>query len=214
MRGGPVEFAGIGQVDLGDHGHVGRVEERGVFQGLVFPFGHREQGDPKALTQVVAGGADQVSHVLDEQDVDRAQIPPFQVPLDHVGFEVADAVCLDLPHGAPLRASRVASLSVSRSPTRAATRRPPSASDRSVRSRSSVLPVPGLETRFTTKTSRIRNRSRRAAANWSFFLRRPCLSSTIRGTLMQWPLGQSRERGSRSMVIKSRFNRSGYAHQF
>src|SRR5579864_8292900 len=82
--------------------------------------------------------------------------------------------------GAPLVRRRTASLSVARSPTRAATRaRAPRR--RRVSLSSAVFPAPGLETRPTTQTPASANRARRRAASASFLASTFRRTSTIRG---------------------------------
>ena len=61
------------QVGLADHHHIGANEGGGVFERLVLPFAHREQHQPPVLAEVVGGRADQVAHVLDQQQVEGGQ---------------------------------------------------------------------------------------------------------------------------------------------
>ena len=57
------------QVGLADHHRIGAVEGGGVLERLVLPLAHRQQHQPPVLAEVVGGRADQVAHVLDQQQV-------------------------------------------------------------------------------------------------------------------------------------------------
>ena len=110
--------------------------------------------------------------------------------------------------GAPLAASRRASLSVSRSPTSAATRAPRARSSLSVRCKNAVFPVPGLETRFSTSTPAASNRPRSSRASSSFFFRIPCRSSTIRVVIASLPPARPQSRTTQSPAPARRAHRS------
>src|SRR5579863_1699202 len=88
-----------GKIDLRNHRHVGRVEDRRVLQRLVLPLGHRKKDQPQVFAKIVAGGAYQVADVLDEQEIQPSRLPAAQGILNHLGFEVTDGAGGDLPDG-------------------------------------------------------------------------------------------------------------------
>ena len=60
----------VGQeVGLGQDQDVRGRKRLGVFLGLVVAFGGREEDEAQPLAQLVARRADQVAHVLDEQEL-------------------------------------------------------------------------------------------------------------------------------------------------
>src|SRR5206468_719732 len=64
------------------------------------------QGNADAFAQVIARWADQVPDVFDEkifEPIERDALPLIQVAAHHFGFEVADAMSVDLPHWSPAR---------------------------------------------------------------------------------------------------------------
>ena len=99
-----VEAGRTGHVDLGDDRDVGRVEDRRVLERLVFAFGDRHQHHAEILAEIVAGRADQVADVLDEQHVEIAERPSVERALDHLGVEVAHRAGRDLRAPARRRA--------------------------------------------------------------------------------------------------------------
>jgi len=94
-----IEGGGLRHVGFGDDGHIGSVEDRGVFERLVFSFGRRKEHQAKRLAQVVARGADQVAYVFDEEIVELRQVPAGEGGFDHLGFEMANGSGDDLPDG-------------------------------------------------------------------------------------------------------------------
>jgi len=48
------------------------------------------------LAEVVAGRAHQVAHVLDEQQIERAEVPAGERAVHHLGVELADCAVDDL----------------------------------------------------------------------------------------------------------------------
>ena len=108
-RGVPVEPHRLGEVDLGDQGDVGGVEDGGVLERLVLALGDGEEDEAQALAQIVGGRADQVADVLDEEEVELVERPAVERGLHHRGLEVADRAGRDLPHrrAAPRQAGGV-----------------------------------------------------------------------------------------------------------
>jgi hypothetical protein len=99
-----VEAHRLGQVDLGDQHQIGAVEDRRVFERLVFALGGGEQQHPQALAQVVGAGAHQVAHVFDHQQLELGQgdslVAELMQPFGHQRrLQVAGLACGDL-HGA------------------------------------------------------------------------------------------------------------------
>ena len=90
------------QVGLGAQHQVGRAEHHRILGGFVVALGDREQGHVAVLAQVEARRTDQVTHVLDEEDVETRQVQPVQGLVDHVGIQVAGAAGGDLYRRDPL----------------------------------------------------------------------------------------------------------------
>src|SRR5262245_18594083 len=99
MSGSGVEADGLGQVRLGDQGAVRGMEDRRILQGLVLPLGYREEYEPEVLAEIEGRRADEITDVLDEQDVDLRDVPAVQGGKDHVGLEVANRPSDDLLDG-------------------------------------------------------------------------------------------------------------------
>ena len=98
LSGFDVEWHIRKQIDLGQDQQRGLVEDGWIFQRLVLAFGHAEQDDLRLFAEVVAGRANQIADVFDEQDVDVFQRPGCERALDHLAVEVADATGDDLLH--------------------------------------------------------------------------------------------------------------------
>jgi len=99
-----------GEIDFGDDREIGGVENRRILQRLVFAFGDREQHGADLLAEVVAGGADKVVDVLDEEPVEISQVPAVERRRHHLRVEMTDRAGRDLTNrgaGRP-KARRVA----------------------------------------------------------------------------------------------------------
>ncbi len=94
-----IEFHRGGQIHLGEDGDVGRVEDSGVFQGLVFALRDGKEDQAQILAEIERGGTDEVADVLDKQKVEVVQVPAFEGVLHHRGFQMADRAGGDLPDG-------------------------------------------------------------------------------------------------------------------
>jgi hypothetical protein len=49
----PIDFDGIGQIDLGDHRDVRAIKDRGIFERLVFALCGRYQHQPQFFAQIL-----------------------------------------------------------------------------------------------------------------------------------------------------------------
>jgi hypothetical protein len=87
------------QIDLVHYHQVGAIERGRVFQWLIFAFRNTKHHDPRTFTEIVAGWANQVTDVLDEQNLERLQRPALQAALHHAGVQVACASGRDLADG-------------------------------------------------------------------------------------------------------------------
>ena len=67
--------AWLRDIDLGDDRGVGGVEQRGIFERLVFAFSHAEERYANLLAQIVARRADQVADVFDKEVVEARPVP-------------------------------------------------------------------------------------------------------------------------------------------
>ena len=94
-----VEADRFGEIDLGDHGEVGAVEDGRILERLVLALGHRQQHDAQVLAEVVARRTDEVADVLDEEHVERREVPAVERRTDHPGFQVTHGPGGDLAHG-------------------------------------------------------------------------------------------------------------------
>ena len=99
LGGGAVEFDGCSEVDFCDDREVGGVENGGVFAGFVFAFGDGEKDETEVFAEVVAGGADEVADVFDEEQVEVLEVPVFEGIVDHLCVEVAGGAGDDLLDG-------------------------------------------------------------------------------------------------------------------
>ena len=70
-----------------------------VFERLVLAFGDAQQDGAGLFAQVVAGGADQVADVFEEQNLEVFDGPVRQGALHHAGIQMAGAAGSDLAHG-------------------------------------------------------------------------------------------------------------------
>ena len=94
-----IEFDGRCDVDLRYDGDIRRVEDRRVFQRLIFALRSRHQHQAKILAKVVAGGANKIAHIFDEQEVEGAKIPSVQRVFNHLSFEMTNGSGRDLFDG-------------------------------------------------------------------------------------------------------------------
>jgi hypothetical protein len=65
------------------------------------PFGDAQDGDPLVLAELELGRADQVAHVLDEEQPSLGYVEMRKRVLDLAGVEVTGAAGLDLKIGPP-----------------------------------------------------------------------------------------------------------------
>jgi len=84
------------EVHLVEQQHGGGGDDVGVLGGLVIALGHTEHADLQILAQIEAHRADQVAHVLDEQQVDRIEVQLPHRLADLVGVEAAALAGVDL----------------------------------------------------------------------------------------------------------------------
>ena len=84
------------QIKLADDHRVGLVEHGRIFQRLVLAVGDGEQHDAQVLAQIIAGRADEVADVLDDEEVQPGHIQLLDSAGHHVRFEMADRAGGDL----------------------------------------------------------------------------------------------------------------------
>ena len=65
--GADIEIDMRQQIGLVQQHQVGSGKHARIFQGLVFPFGHRQHHDFMRLAKIEGGGADEIADILDEQ---------------------------------------------------------------------------------------------------------------------------------------------------
>ena len=75
MGGGGVELDSLGQVELGDGGDVGAIEDGGIFEGFVVTLGDGEENEAQIFAEIVGRGADEIANIFDEEEVERADVP-------------------------------------------------------------------------------------------------------------------------------------------
>src|SRR5580692_3691598 len=85
------------QIDFVQNHQLRFTKDAGVLQRLVFAFRDAEHNHLRVFAEIVAGGADQVTYVLDKQEIERLEIPSLQVFLYHAGVEMACSGGGDLP---------------------------------------------------------------------------------------------------------------------
>src|SRR5450759_2369295 len=159
----------LGQIDL-DAVDLLFIENVG---NLICPVGF----DLGQAAKVETHRADQVSHVLDEEQVHRVQVDLAERIADLVRLQVTPLAVEIWTTWSHQRARRSPSRRVARSPTRTAGRRCPLRA-RSVASRSAVLPLPGAPIRSTEKMARRSSSARLSAAIWLFASRTRSTSGT------------------------------------
>ena len=86
------------QVGLREEHQGSAVEDAGILEGLVFAFGHAEKDDLRVLAKVVAGRADQIANVLDQQQTRPMKTQFVEVAINHAGIEMARSTCDDLAY--------------------------------------------------------------------------------------------------------------------
>ena len=74
----------------------GGAEHLGIFEGLVLPFGDREDRHLVVLAEVEGGGADQIADVFDHQDVGCFQVEVLHAVADHMGVQMTAGTSVDL----------------------------------------------------------------------------------------------------------------------
>lgn len=85
------------QVDLVEQHNVCRVEHIRIFEGFVLPLGNRQNHHFVMLSQIKRSGANQITHVFDEEEIQRVQIEFLGGMPNHVGIEMAAGAGVDLP---------------------------------------------------------------------------------------------------------------------
>ncbi len=71
-----VEFNDFGKIDLRNYRDIRAIEDRGILQWLVLTLRHREQNQPKILSQIVGRRADQIPHILNKEEVQLVRRKP------------------------------------------------------------------------------------------------------------------------------------------
>ena len=104
---GAIEAHGLRQIDLADHHQISALEHGGVFEGLVFSFGHREEHQPLVLAQIKGGGTDEVAHIFNPQQIQGLQgmaggRQGVEASVHHGGLQMAGLARGDL-HGRQAR---------------------------------------------------------------------------------------------------------------
>ena len=77
------------QVDLREHDEIGLAEHHRVLERLVLALGDREGDDARGLPEVVDRRADEVAHVLEEEQVGALQVEPVEPVVHEARVEVA-----------------------------------------------------------------------------------------------------------------------------
>ena len=88
VRRMPIEFYRAGQVHLRNYRYVGTVENCWILQRLILALGHGNEDEPQILTEVIRRRTDQISNILNEEEIQTVEIPSFQRVLDHDSFEM------------------------------------------------------------------------------------------------------------------------------
>jgi hypothetical protein len=91
-----VEVGGFRRVHPGEDGDVSAVKNRRIFERLVFAFGRGKKHTSKLIAEVVAGRANEIADILDEEEVELIETPVFKGSLDHRGVKMADRASGDL----------------------------------------------------------------------------------------------------------------------
>jgi len=91
----------IGQIGLADQHQIGAVKHRRILERLVLSFGGGHQHHPQALAQVVGGGADQIAHILDPEQIQIRQrqalrLQTIQGPAHLASLQMAALAGVDL----------------------------------------------------------------------------------------------------------------------
>jgi len=91
----------MSQIQLGHNRHIGSVEDGRIFERLVFTFRGGNEHQAKVLTEIKAGGADQISNIFDEKKIQIFERPAFKRSLDHAGIQMADGAGGNLLYHSP-----------------------------------------------------------------------------------------------------------------
>jgi hypothetical protein len=84
------------QIDLVEEHQIGMVKHGRVFQRFVLSLGHTQHHHFVMLAEIEGRGADQVTDVLDKQDIQTGKIEVFHGMGDHMGVEMAARSGIDL----------------------------------------------------------------------------------------------------------------------
>lgn len=86
------------QIDLIEQQHIQVAVHVRIFVGLVIPLWQAGDDQVKVGAKLESGRADEVAHILDDEQVDRVQGQLCQSGLDHAGVQVALPTGIDLHH--------------------------------------------------------------------------------------------------------------------
>jgi hypothetical protein len=87
------------EIQLGDHNDLTCAKRLRVLPRFVIALGRAEQKDPQVFPQFVGRRADQITDVLDEQEVERLVSKFWESTLNQRQLEVARATGRDLNGG-------------------------------------------------------------------------------------------------------------------
>src|SRR6202007_1267647 len=106
-----MDFAGVFEsevrikFDMGEKISLGKDHERsamentGILEGLVFPFGNAEQHDFRGLAEVVTGGANEIADIFHEEKAGSVKAQFGEMAVDHASVKMAGAAGDDLTNG-------------------------------------------------------------------------------------------------------------------
>jgi hypothetical protein len=86
------------QIGLVQHQQLGFEKDGRVFEGLVFAFCNAQHHHLCRFSKIIAGRADQVADVFNQQRIERLEWPVRERALDHPRIQVAGAAGGDLLH--------------------------------------------------------------------------------------------------------------------
>jgi hypothetical protein len=70
-------------------------------QRLIFTFRDRKENEAEAFSQVIRGRANQITHILNKEKVEFANVPSVERMVDHCGFKMTESSRCYLLHRAP-----------------------------------------------------------------------------------------------------------------
>ena len=99
VEGAPVKFDGFQQVDFSQHCHIRAVKGLVGYLTACLRLQLPRAEPGKVFFKIVSCWAYEIAHVLDEQEIQIAEIPVFESAFDHHSFKMTECAGRDLLDG-------------------------------------------------------------------------------------------------------------------